>query len=1119
MRLVKQQVNKTCIVISLLSILMLAFNVSANETAKTHRKYVFNIPTQPLSQSLNELSDIAKISVLFPYDLVKNKESKSVQGKYTIQQALDLLLMNTNLAGELSGEKAFLIKPLSTNENKSGTDQMKHQKTLLATIFTLLFSSSSNAEEIAEPKAKESEKQEQIESIEVRGILGSMKAAAILKRTDGRIVDAIVAEDIGKLPDNNIAEALQRISGVSINTDFGVGSSVSIRGLSQNRVELNGRSTVGDSRDGVSMEDFPSSFLKSVSVVKSPTADMIEGALGGTVSMETVSPLEFDELKGALSLDFEYADKTENWAPIFNASVGNSWELGEAGTFGAMFLVSYQDRKIRQDEYSNRLRVYQEDAGGAGSIGNGNTPSGGYVARDQNRVEQFVEDRERTAYNLQLEWAPASLNGSIYLDLAFTKRDGQQAGNSILDVGGSRLYNANTTQDANGQLNNFTTTGAFTIPKTWSDFRQTDSFTHALGGDWNLSDNVTISGEISVASSESYNPDSEFNLRPVNKTNWTEWANQYDAATSGSYDSDCRANFDCRHTVDAVINQLGDNVPSIIYDDPNVYLSPENLAIRAFWFEGKTTKNDETAARFDIEIIEPMGIEWLSSLDAGVRVTQRDFGFDEQTFRFNDIYKNAFTNQGTANQKPVAFWIDDFEALFPGTFEVVSHVNSFEQSGLSGQNDLLAYNTYRGDLLANPEATFDRVNQLLAGTNLAVTGGLHDNTQRIDESYRDITEDTAAIYLSANIDFDELTGIIGARYVTTDLDSGYLDNGQFVSDKNKYNDLLPSINLNYSLSDDTQLRFAAAKVMRRADFNDLSPSLNADGFAVTATSGSASLEPHRATQYDLSVEHYYGESNIVSLAVFYKDVKSFLSQTSTCLANAKTLGQNVTEWQNVCKLNTAGVDNPGVETFTAADIPASFSDPMLYVESVRDAGLTGINTAQTTNGKNGSIQGIEASVQQSLDFLPGLGFSANYTFADSEQPNGSTLLNVSKNTFNGQVYWENDKFQVRLAYNYRSRYLATEDERLIATIGALALDSSTNEESDPLFDPTAGNNYREDRGQFDFSASWDVNQNITLVTNVTNLTAEPSLFSTELGSTWKWTEADRRLTLGVRAKF
>lgn len=961
-----------------------------------------------------------------------------------------------------------------------------------------------------------------VEVISVSGIRQSLTEAAALKKTDGRIMDAIVAEDIGKLPDNNIAEALQRISGVSINTDFGVGSSVSIRGLSQNRVELNGRTTIGDSRDGISMEDFPSSFLKSVAVIKSPTADMIEGALGGTVSMETVRPLDLNERTAAFSLDGEYADKTENWAPIFNASIGDNWDLGDNGTFGAMFLVSYQDRQIRQDEYSNRVIIVDEDAGGAGAKGEGNTPSGGYVFRDQNRLEQFVEDRERTAYNLQLQWAPASGNGSFYLDLAKTERSGQQSGNSILEVAGSRTYDANTTQDEYGQLNNHTLAGAFAIPKTWSDFRTTDSYTHALGGEWYISDTFKISGEVSVASSESYNPDSEFNLRPVNKTNWNEWAAQYDPATSGTYDGDCRVNFDCRHTSDVTLSQTGDLIPSIAYSDPNVYLDEENLAIRAFWFEGKTTKNDETAVRFDIEVDEPFGLGWMSSLKAGVRATQRDYQFDEQTFRFNDIYKNAFTDQGTPDEKPATFWIDDFEALFPGSTSIVSHANSFDQTGLSGRNDLLTYRTYRGDLLANPEATFDRVNQLLAGTNLAVSGGLHDNTQRIDNSFRDITEDTAALYVSANIDFEELTGIVGVRYVKTDLESGYISSGEFTSDENNYSDVLPSINLNYALSDETQVRFAAAKVMRRADFNDLSPSLLVDGFNVSATSGSADLEPHRATQYDLSVEHYYGEGNVASFAIFYKDIESFLSKTATCVASPDTSGQNVTEWRNVCHLNTAGVDNDNLVLYTLSQF-SDAADPEIAGENAvaeqRDLGLTGINTAKTTNGKNGSIQGFEASIQQSLDFLPGLGFSANWTYADSEQPNGSTLLDVSKNTFNGQIYWENDGFQVRLAYNYRTRYLATEDERLVETIGALALNSSTDDEDDALFDPTSGNNYREDRGQFDISAAWDVNENITLVANMSNLTGEPSHFSTELGSLWKYTEADRRLSVGVRAKF
>ena len=114
--------------------------------------------------------------------------------------------------------------------------------------------------------------------------------------------------------------------------------------------------------------------------------------------------------------------------------------------------------------------------------------------------------------------------------LSIFKRDGSQAGNSILDEGGSRTYNANTTQDANGQIDNYSLTDAFTIPKTWSSFRKIKAISHAFGGDWQLNNKSKVSGEISFASSESSNPTSELNLRPLNKTNLNERAAQYDPA-------------------------------------------------------------------------------------------------------------------------------------------------------------------------------------------------------------------------------------------------------------------------------------------------------------------------------------------------------------------------------------------------------------------------------------------------------------------------------------------------------------------------------------------------------------------------------------------------------------
>ncbi len=959
-----------------------------------------------------------------------------------------------------------------------------------------------------------------IEEIEVTGIRASLEAAADIKRNDDRIVDAIVAEDIGKLPDNNIAEALQRITGVSINSDFGVGEKVSIRGMEENRVELNGRSTLGDDRDGISLDDFPSSFLKSVEVIKTPTADMIEGALGGVVSMETIRPLDLSDPLISVSIDTEQADKTENVAPMFNAAYGNNWDLGDAGTFGAILNVSYQDRELRRDQMFNRVRLYDEDVNGLTA----NTPSGRFAVREQNTVEQKVENRERTAFNASFQWSPASEQGRFYLDINATERSGSQEANSILDVGGSRTYNANTTQDSNGQVENYALTGAFVIPKTWSEFRETESSSNAFGGEWDFTDKLRVSGEIAVASSESFNPATEFNLRPINHTNWNTWADQYVPGVS-SFNSD-RGAFGLRHTVDAVMTQSGDSVPSVVYSDPGALTNPENLAVRAFYHDLETTKNDETAVRFDVEYDEPIsGLSFVKSLKAGVRSTENDYRFNLSRYRADNLYRYAVTGEGTSDEAPHAVWIDQFEAMFPGSITTVTHPNSFDQSGNSGQNDLLTYSVYNPSHLADAENTFQQLQQAFAGTNFATSGSLRDNMAVQEGSFRDITEETSALYLQSHLDFGSLRAVVGARYVETDIESTVYVDGDLVTGSHSYDDVLPSLNVTYDLSEDTMVRFAAAKVMRRADYSELSPAFEVENSLYDAERGAIDLDPFRATQFDLSVEHYF-ENGAVSVAYFYKDIESFLDNNNTCVADSVSTGQNVTEWENICQLTTAGVDNPNIVTSTLSDF-AGAADPdqagFDYLAGLRDSGLTGLNTNQVVNGQNGEVSGIELGVQYSFTSLPGawsgLGINANYTYADSENPNGNTLTNISENTLNAQVYWEYEDFQVRIAYNYRDRFLDTEEETRVANVGALGLNSNTNDTSSSSFDPTAGNSYIEDRGQLDLSASWDVSDNITLVANVTNALGEPVVYSTELGSNWKYSESDRRMTLGVRANF
>ena len=997
------------------------------------------------------------------------------------------------------------------------------------------------------PEATEATETQNIEEVVVLGIRSSFEAAADLKRNDSRIVDAIVAEDIGKLPDNNIAEALQRITGVSINTDFGVGDSVSIRGLSQNRVELNGRTTTGDDRDGVSLQDFPSSFLTSVEVIKSPTADMIEGALGGTVRMNTVRPLDLDGLTLAGSLDYEYADKTEEWGPIFNAAIGNKWELDSGAQFGATVNISSLDRTIRQDTSLTNIVIFDSSSELGRALGNQLGTSNGpkadaFQVQNENTVEQWLEERERTAANLSLQWAPASGNGNVYLDIGYADRSGSQRGNSILEAAGVTAagIDSRTTQDRFGVVQNHFNRNTFTIPKAYIEFRETETFSNALGFDFDITDSIALSGEISLATSESSQPDGEFNSRPLNRVRYDQWVNSHTPASfeeafnqdgvndyldgngnsvsfNNAYDQECRGDFNCRNTLDVFQFNSG-GIPSVDFLGSDALLNPNNLAVRQFKWEDVRTTNDETAARLDVDWSNAFGLDFLTSFKAGVRFTENDYKFVERQFDTgSSLYRRTFNSE---TGLPNAVFVSDFLAQHPGTYTHFNHPNSFNQHGLSGRNDLLSFLVY--DDLNNPEATFARYQQAFAGTNNAAPGSFDDNLDFQEDNFRDISESTSAAYLSFEFDFDRLSAVAGVRYTATDIESDTISDGNVRTGKNDYDDILPSVNISYDVSDQTKLRFAAAKVMRRPNYVDLSSAFNISGAVTVADRGAVDLDPYRATQFDLSLEHYFEEGGIVSFAVFYKDVESFLNTTTVCEANPLTISgpQNVSQWRSVCLLDQAGVSQTNV---VGADAGLPEETGFNLVGGLRDAGRTGIRVSQLDNGENGTVEGFEFGIQKHFDWLPGFwsgfGASANYTYADSEQPNGNPLLNISKNTYNLQLYWEGDKFQTRLAYNYRDKFLIEEGTKRIEGIGLLGLGSATTNESDPAFDRSAGNSYRDERGQLDFSASYDVNDSYTVVASVTNLAEEPISLVTEIGNTWRWIEADRRFSFGVRGKF
>jgi len=197
-----------------------------------------------------------------------------------------------------------------------------------------------------------------LQEVVVTGIRASLANSQTIKQLSPTVVDAITAEDIGALPDRSVVESLQRIPGVSISKFEGgndpdhfsaEGTTIQIRGLSQVQTQVNGRDTftAGFGRS-INLADFPSELLSSIEVFKEPTADMIEGGLGGTVNLNTLKPLDHMGFHGAVDIEGNYSDFAKKATPVGSALISNTWETG-AGNFGVLADLSYSQLKVRSD--------------------------------------------------------------------------------------------------------------------------------------------------------------------------------------------------------------------------------------------------------------------------------------------------------------------------------------------------------------------------------------------------------------------------------------------------------------------------------------------------------------------------------------------------------------------------------------------------------------------------------------------------------------------------------------------------------------------------------------------------------------------------------------------------
>lgn len=932
------------------------------------------------------------------------------------------------------------------------------------------------------------ENQEPIEEIVIHGIRGSLNAAADLKRTSNVIQDSIVAEDIGKFPDQNVAESLQRITGVSISRAGGEGAQISVRsfGPEFNIVRLNHR-TLATTTGGRSF-DFqilPSELIGGADVIKSPAADLSAGSIGAYVNVRSSRPLDNPGLNAVGAVKANYHDMSEEITPEISGLISNTFA---DDTVGVLVGLSYKETDGRIDNY--RATIWNQYPGnGFGFLPNTIGEDGRKLADETGAPTTDMpgsygpgrtiytlnnENRERIGATAVLQWTPSD-NVSHTLDLLYTKLELDRLG------------------------------GGLQVPN-----QQHGNYTRAVVSDSGTLLEATIANtdlEMSVDTALSENTTSAIGLNSV----FTAGALtlEFDAAYSkaeGDWEGDNSTAL--HHTFfdangEKVYSEIhldySSDVPSLTTTGGLDITDPSK--VRAAWqhFGASDVQDEITELKLDALYEIEAGV--MQSVKAGVAYQDRTVSFNEYGTEFDGETGNeSWPWPGAHEVGPGSTWGND-----PAVGEVPDSLFSLVDGYMSG----LSGNFPRQWVQLNNWAAYREAGQAAVEAvrpdHPLVQAGW-DTLYKSAGSYENSEENISA-YVMANLE-GELggyvwSGNVGVRYVDitntaagrasritllrmdpestpppirNTADSAFLAPH---SEETSEQHFLPSLNLKLDLGGGHILRTATSQTISRPNMVDAgvnyteSPSVEAP--LVRISGGNPGLKSYEVTSFDLGYEFYAESDNAVSVTYFYKDITNFIATISE-----------------------SGIWDGPVDPALAAAY-AEQGQVVQYQFANRKA-----------NRPGGTIQGLELGA---LYYFPGVmdgfGVQANYTFSDSEDKGvaplnaplvpepGSALEGFAKHSYNLIGFYDKDAFQARVAYNWRDNFM---DSRAGGDMGM----------------PT----YTDEYGQLDMSMSYDFTDNLTMSFEAINLTNETRLGY--VGQRDRVTLVEmtgRRLQVGLRATF
>lgn len=931
--------------------------------------------------------------------------------------------------------------------------------------------------------------------IVVTGIRASLESATAIKRDAQGVVDAISSEDIGKFPDTNLAESLQRITGVSIDRSNGEGSTVTVRGFGPefNLVTLNGRqmptAIIGDGGSAPSSRSFDFANLASegiaaVEVYKSGRATIESGGIGSTINIRTPRPLDKPGMHGSLAVKGVY-DSSRNEGHPITPEISGIFSTTFAGdTIGILITGSYQKRKSS----TNQANVGWRD----GYLGSEENMWGGLAFPGDDRFDNITNRPGPT------DVYQVPQNASYDLNDIDRERINGQAVLQFRPVGGltatlDYTYSRNTVQTRNSNVgiwfNHEDTTSAWTDGPVAGPIFYSEHFAApgAPPSETTLNSGKDLSYSGALSDNRAENRSLGFNLTWQGDDGVTIDFDAHHSTATVKPVNRFGSSMSVGNAIFGVQNQMinfENDLPVISYEmypgiDPlnAALIQPTGNAFRAAYFRDEINQV-QLHGRYDHEG------GFLDSIDFGVSYVE-----NKVRSAFGTIQNDTWGGAGPASDIPDdIFTLETIPDKFPGLAQP-GMIQSFYSFDFDRMADLIEdlYSTCSDPLTGS---------QAVPGTCIAAY-----NTDRR------ITEKTLAPYLQVATKFDLFDNpahfVAGLRYERTDISSAALvpvpvdtrwvgenefnivlsGDSDFTRFKGSYQNWLPAFDLDVAPLQDVKLRASYSHTITRADYANMQGGRTLDTlFRVgggTGAQGNPGLVPYKSKNIDLSAEWYYAPGSYVSVGWFHKDVSNFISTTRVDTpAFGLTTPVNGPRWNAAVSAIGQGATVSQIRQYIFEHYPDTVTitggDPGTYVGVINSAPgdpLLNFQITQPINSdQTASLNGWEFALQHSF-WDTGFGVILNYTIVNGDAVYDNTqpasvpqfALTGLSDSANAVAYYDKGGLQARVAWNWRDQFLQGTGPN-----------------------PT----YIEDYWQIDASASYEFIPGFTAFVEAINLTGE-----------------------------